>query len=45
VWAIRPDGSNLQKLFDLEGTLDGTVTQVPPSEQHGWTWESLAWGQ
>lgn len=45
VWAIRPDGSNLQKLFDLEGTLDGKVTQVPPSEQHGWTWESLAWGQ
>jgi Tol biopolymer transport system component len=45
VWAIRPDGSNLQKLFDLEGTLDGTVSQVPPSEQHGWTWESLAWGQ
>jgi Tol biopolymer transport system component len=45
VWAIRPDGSNLQKLFDLEGTLDGKVTQVPPTEQHGWTWESLAWGQ
>ena len=45
VWAIRPDGSNLQKVFDLEGTLDGQVAQVPPSEQHGWTWETLAWGQ
>ncbi len=45
VWAIRPDGSNLQKLFDLDGTLDGKVVQVPPSEQHGWTWEALAWGQ
>jgi hypothetical protein len=45
VWAIRPDGSNLQKLFDLQGTLDGRVAQVPPSEQHGWTWETLAWGQ
>ena len=45
VWAIRPDGSSLQKLFDLEGALDGTVVQVPPSEQHGWTWENLAWGR
>lgn len=45
IWAIRPDGSNLQKLFDLEGTLDGQVAQVPPTEQHGWTWETLAWGR
>lgn len=45
VWAIRSDGSNLQKLFDMEGTLDGKVVQVPLSEQHGWTWETLAWSQ
>ena len=44
VWAMRPDGSRLQKLFDLGGPLEGNVANVPPEEQHGWTWETLAWG-
>jgi Tol biopolymer transport system component len=43
VWAVRPDGSNLQKLFDLGGRLEGEIANIPPSEQHGWAWESIAW--
>jgi TolB protein len=45
VWVMRPDGSGQEKLFDLGGPLMGEVANVPPSEQHGWTWESIAWGQ
>ena len=47
VWAVyvmRPDGSGQQKLFDLGGSLEGEVANVPPTEQPGWTWETLAWG-
>lgn len=44
VWATRPDGSGQKKLFDLGGPLEGEVANVPPEEQHGWTWETLAWG-
>ena len=44
VWVMRPDGSGLQKLIDLGGPLEGLITQVPPQEQHDWTWETLAWG-
>ena len=33
VWAVRPDGSGLRKLFDLNGT--------PPPD---WTNERLSWG-
>lgn len=44
VWVMRPDGSGQKKLFDLGGPLEGDVANVPPGEQHGWTWETLAWG-
>jgi type II secretory pathway pseudopilin PulG len=43
IWVMRPDGSG--QLFDLGGPLMGEVANVPPAEQHGWTWESIAWGQ
>ncbi len=45
VWAVRRDGSGIRKLFDVGGPLTGEVASVPASEQHGWTWESLAWGE
>jgi hypothetical protein len=45
VWAIRPDGSGARQLFELGGPLMGEVANIPPTEQHGWTWESLAWGE
>jgi len=45
VWVVRPDGSGTRKLFDLGGPLTGEAVSVPVSEQHGWTWESLAWGE
>ena len=45
IWAMRPDGSGKQKLFELGGPLMGEVANVPPAEQHGWTWETLAWGE
>jgi Tol biopolymer transport system component len=43
VWAMRPNGSGLRKLFELGGQPEGEVAHVPLPEQHGWTWESLAW--
>ena len=45
VWVMRPDGSEQRKLFALGGSLEGEVVHVPPEQQHGWTWESLAWGR
>lgn len=45
VWAMRPDGSGVKKLFELGGPLTGEIANIPPAEQHGWTWETLAWGQ
>ena len=45
VWAMRPDGSAQRKLFELGGPLLGEVANVPPTEQHGWTSEALAWGK
>ena len=45
VWAMRKDGSGKQKLFELGGPLMGEVANIPPAEQHGWTWENLAWGE
>jgi TolB protein len=44
IWVMRPDGSAQQKLLDLGGPLAGQVDNIPPSEQHGWTWETIAWG-
>jgi TolB protein len=44
VWAMRPDGSQKQPLFDLGGPLEGEIAFVAPGDQHGWTWETLAWG-
>ncbi len=44
VWAMRPDGSDPRKLFDLGGPLEGEITYVLPGDQHGWTWEAIAWG-
>jgi hypothetical protein len=44
VWAMRPDGSDLQKLFDLDGPLDGTVVYAQAGEQASWTSETIAWG-
>lgn len=44
VWAMRPDGSGLQKLFDLGGSLEGEVAFAQPGEQDGWTGETIAWG-
>jgi TolB protein len=43
VWAMRPDGSDQQKLFDLGGPLEGEVAFAPSGDQHGWTWETMAW--
>jgi hypothetical protein len=42
---MQPDGSGDHKLFDLGGPLMGEVANVPPAEQHGWTWETIAWGE
>lgn len=44
VWAMRPDGSDQQKLFDLGGPIEGPIDRVQPEEQPGWIWETLAWG-
>jgi Tol biopolymer transport system component len=44
VWATRPDGSGQRKLFDLGGPLEGEIAYVTRDDQHGWTWETLAWG-
>jgi TolB protein len=45
IWTMHPDGSEKQKIFELGGPLMGEVAHVPPTEQHGWTWETLAWGE
>lgn len=45
VWAIRANGSEEQKLFDLGGSLEGIVANIPPQEQQDWTWETLAWSR
>jgi Tol biopolymer transport system component len=44
VWAIQPNGSGLQKLFDIGGPLEGPIAFVSEEDQHGWTWETMAWG-
>ena len=44
LWVMRPDGSAQQKLMDLGGSLTGQVEGIPPTEQHGWAWETMAWG-
>jgi TolB protein len=43
VWVTRPDGSQQQKLFEIGGPLEGDIARVAASNQHGWTWESIAW--
>ena len=46
-WAVgvaRPDGSGQRKLFNLGGPLEGQIAAVTDADQHGWTWESMAWG-
>jgi TolB protein len=45
VWVMRPDGSGQRKLFDLGGPLEGDIARVAAGDQHGWTWESIAWGR
>jgi TolB protein len=45
VWVMRPDGSDQQKLFDLGGQLEGEIALIPLEDQHGWTWETIAWGR
>jgi TolB protein len=45
VWVMRADGSDLRKLFVLGGPLEGGIAKVAPGDQHGWSWESLAWGR
>lgn len=44
LWVMRADGSGQQELLDLGGPLVGQVAGIPPTEQHGWTWETMAWG-
>jgi hypothetical protein len=44
LWVMRPDGSARQKLLDLGGPLAGQIDNIPLTEQHGWTWETIAWG-
>lgn len=44
MWAMHPDGSAQQKLFSLGGSFVGEAGGIPLSEQHGWTWETIAWG-
>lgn len=44
VWAIRPDGSGLQRLFDLGGPPEGEVADAEPGAQDGWPSETMAWG-
>jgi hypothetical protein len=45
VYVMRPDGSGQQLLFELGGSLEGEVAGIPPTEQPGWTWETLSWGR
>jgi hypothetical protein len=44
VWAIRPNGSGLQEVFEIGGSLEGSIAFVTAEDQHGWTWETMAWG-
>lgn len=44
IWVMRPDGSGQRKLFDLGGPLEGQIALVAPGDQHGWLWETIAWG-
>jgi TolB protein len=44
VWAMRSDGSNVQKLFDLGGAPEGKVVYAQANEQADWTAETIAWG-
>jgi hypothetical protein len=44
VWAMRPNGSKLQRLFDLGGTPEGQVIYAQGGEQSDWTSETMAWG-
>ena len=44
VWAMRPDGSEQQVLFALDGSLEGKIAYVPDDQQQGWTWEAIGWG-
>lgn len=44
VWAMRADGSGQHRLFDLDGPLEGEIAFVSAEDQHGWTWETIAWG-
>ncbi len=41
---MRPDGSEQQRLFDVNGPLDGQVRDAAPYEVHGWVEERISWG-
>jgi hypothetical protein len=43
IWAVRPDGSDEQKLFDMPGPIDGRVYESPDYESRGWTEERICW--
>ncbi len=43
IWAVRPDGSDLQKLFDTPGPIDGKVYESPDYESRGWIEERIWW--
>lgn len=42
VWVMNRDGSNQRKLFDIGGTIDGTVG-LDPRNSYGWTQERISW--
>ncbi len=43
IWAVRPDGSGEQKLFDTPGPIDGRVYESPDYESRGWIEERIFW--
>jgi hypothetical protein len=43
IWAVRPDGSDEQKLFDTPGPIDGKVYESPDYESRGWIEERIFW--
>jgi hypothetical protein len=45
VWATRPDGTGLQRLFAIGGPLDGQVAGAASYEIHGWLEERISWGE
>jgi hypothetical protein len=45
VWAIRPDGSGLQRLFGTGGPLDGQVAGAATYEINGWLEERISWSE